>query len=314
MNIVVSFYKFKHLSDLPTLRLDILKLAQEGDLRGTVLLANEGINSSVVGEEHAVRRFLDALQEDPRIGTFAEEKRNYSERLTHRRMLVKIKKEIVTMRKENLVPHEDTGKYLSPEEFKKWCDEGKEIILVDTRNDYEVALGTFTGALDPKIKTFCAFPDWLEKNLADKKDAKIVTFCTGGIRCEKATAYMKKEGYSDVYQIKGGILQYFVDLQKDGKAPHWDGECVVFDKRMAVSPDLLPTKKELCFFCFAELTPENKVEEKYPQGSLCKPCHIKYEAKRKERKEEGKARQEAFRKRRLEHCQEVRRQRTKEQR
>ena len=307
MDTVVSFYKFKTLSDLPALKADILALAQAGELRGTVLLASEGINASVAGTESAVNTFLETLQNDPRIGSFSEEKKNPATLTTHRRLLVKIKKEIVTMRKENLVPQEDTGYFLSPETFKQWCDEGKQMILVDTRNDYEVALGKFKGALDPQTKSFGAFPEWVEKNLADRKDATIVTYCTGGIRCEKATAYMKQEGFTDVYQIKGGILQYFADLAKDGQAPHWEGECIVFDKRLAVTPDLNVTKKNLCFMCLCELTSENIVDQKLAAGFLCKTCFSDFTSKRLEREEEGRLRQELFRKKRAEHCQEVRR-------
>lgn len=307
MDIVVSFYKFKRLNHLPELKADIEKLAREQNLKGTVLLAAEGINASIMGHEGPVRHFLNTLQADSRIGSFMEEKSNPTDLLTHKRMLVKIKKEIVTMHKENLIPEEDTGSYLTPEEFKKWCDEGKEMILVDTRNDYEVSVGTFKGALDPKTKSFGEFPEWLEKNLSHHKDSTIVTYCTGGIRCEKATAYMKKEGYKDVYQIKGGILQYFADLAKNGDAPYWEGDCVVFDKRLAVAPDLHPTRKELCFHCFTHLNPDNKVEIQMTGGFLCKTCYGTLESRKRERQEIGKKHAEEFRKRRAEHCLETRR-------
>lgn len=308
MSIVVSFYKFKRMDDLPTLRTDILELALSAALKGTILLAEEGINGSIAGEEESVNSFLDTLKKDSRIGAFQEEKANDAYKPTHRRMLVKIKKEIVTMHKGDIAPQEDTGFYLSPKDFKTWCDEGKEMILVDTRNDYEVALGKFKGALDPNTKSFGAFPEWVEKNLSDKKDATIVTYCTGGIRCEKATAYMKQEGFTNVFQIKGGILQYFADLAEDGQAPHWEGECVVFDKRLAVTPELDPTEKELCFSCFAELHEENKVPERFAPGYLCKPCFEEHSHKREQRQLQGKIRQELFRKQRAEHCAETRRQ------
>lgn len=302
MDIIVSFYKFKKLFDLKTLKEDIFKLAEKNKLKGTVLLAKEGINASIAGEENSVRAFLEALKSDTRIGEFFEEKANPAYAPTHRRLLVKIKEEIVTMRHGDFSPEEDTGNYLSPEEFKKWCDDGKKMILVDTRNDYEVALGKFKGALDPDTKSFSEFPEWVEKNLSDAKDETIVTYCTGGIRCEKATAYMKQEGFQKVYQIKGGILQYFEDLAKEGKAPHWEGDCIVFDKRLAVAPDLDPTEKELCFNCLVELHEQNRVDQEYKAGFLCNSCHTSYENHREKRELEGKQKAESFRKRRHENC------------
>lgn len=301
--IVVSFYKFQELKDLPQLQSDLKTWALSEKLKGTILLAAEGINGSISGDKAAVTRFLTAMAEDERIGPIGF-KENPAEDATHRRMLVKIKKEIVTMHKENLAPQTDTGFFLSAEQFKQWCDEGKDMLLVDTRNDYEVALGQFKGALNPHTKSFSSFPEWVEKNLADQKDKTIVTYCTGGIRCEKATAYMKQQGYSQVYQIQGGILQYFADLGENNQAPHWEGECVVFDKRKAVGPDLQATKQDLCFICFKKL---DKVEEdnKLPAGHLCESCQEKYEAKKAERQIKGALLQQAFRKEYKEHCLEV---------
>ncbi|MBP6218335.1 MAG: hypothetical protein KA436_07095 [Oligoflexales bacterium] len=289
MNLVVAFYKFCRFHDLVSLQKDLRILADEADLKGTILLAPEGINAGISGERSQVLQFLEHLRARPEIGPF-EYKENYADFPTHRRMLVKIKKEIVTMRKENLSPSEDTGHFLSPKEFKEWQDEGREMILVDTRNHYEVALGKFKGALDPQTKSFGSFPDWVEKNLGDKKDKVIVTYCTGGIRCEKATAYMKQEGFSQVYQIQGGILQYFVDITEGSQAEHWEGDCVVFDRRKAVKPDLSPSEQVMCYVCLYAIHEGNKTEADLAAGPICKSCLSYQQEKAAERLQKVEAR------------------------
>jgi UPF0176 protein len=304
---IVSFYKFCHIQDPDSIKLILKPLALKLNLTGTVLLAPEGINASISGQDTSVQDFLDAIQAIPAIGPL-ELKDNESELSAFRRMLVKVKKEIVTMHKEGLEPATSTGHFLSPEEFKSWMDQGKDLILVDTRNHYEYALGTFHNAIDPKTKSFSEFPEWVEKNLSDKKDATIVTFCTGGIRCEKATAHMKQQGFNNVYQIKGGILNYFAETAQSGTAPHWEGDCVVFDKRKAVKPDLTPTEKELCFICFAALSESDIKREALPAGKLCTPCHHSHEAKQQERQEKGRMHHQEFMKRRIQHCAQMREQ------
>lgn len=304
---IVSFYKFTKLSNPESLQAPLKAKAISLGLKGTILLAHEGINSSLCGTHEAVKSFIASLEAIPEIGPL-EIKQHEAELSAFRRMNVKIKKEIVTMHKPGLEPATDTGHFLSSEEFKRWMDEGRDFVLVDTRNHYEVAQGTFVNAIDPKTQSFGEFPEWVEQNLSDKKDSPIVTFCTGGIRCEKATAHMKQQGFKHIFQIKGGILQYFADTQKDGKAPHWEGDCIVFDKRKAVRPDLTPTDKELCFICLGSLDTVDLARPPYAAGKLCSPCHTRYLEKTAENQERGAQRSKEFMERRTEHCRKMREQ------
>ena len=183
-------------------------------------------------------------------------------------MLVKVKKEIITMRKD-VDPLKKTGKNITPNDFKKWLDENKDIHVIDTRNDYEVNMGTFKTAVNPKIKSFTEFTTYINENKENFKDKPIVTFCTGGIRCEKATAYMMDKGLKDVYQLQGGIIKYFEETNP-GKDDHWQGECVVFDKRKAITPKLTPSEKMICYICLSEMSEENKSNVSGPGGEQCK--------------------------------------------
>ena len=306
---IVSFYKFCSIQDLDSTRITLKSAALGLGLKGTVLLAHEGINASLYGQAGAVQEFLDFVQARPEIGSL-DLKENDLDLSAFRRMLVKVKKEIVTMNKEGLAPAVATGGFLSPNEFKAWMDEGREFILVDTRNHYEVALGTFKNAINPNTQSFSEFPKWVEDNLSDKKNANIVTICTGGVRTEKATTYMKQQGFTNIFQIKGGILRYFAETAQGESAPYWEGECVVFDKRKAIKPDLTPSAKELCFICYSPLVESDLCQAALPAGKLCAPCYAKYQAKQEERKNKGLLKQQAFMQKRAKHRAEVRDQMT----
>ena len=228
----ISAYRFAKLEDLKTLRDELRDLSFSLHLKGTILLSGEGINLFAAGLEDGVEKLLNRIKQVPGL----EQLTPKVSRSTHqpfRRMLVKIKKEIISFGVEGIDPAKNPAPKISPKELKQWLDENKEIILLDTRNDYEVKLGTFKNAINPNIQHFRQFPKFAE-TLDSLKEKPVVMFCTGGIRCEKATSLALKLGVSDVYQLDGGILKYFEDVGAD----HFKGDCFVFDHRVAVTPSL----------------------------------------------------------------------------
>jgi UPF0176 protein len=234
----LSFYHFTRLSDLPELRARLRKVCTELDLRGTVLLAPEGVNVMISGTRESIDRFRDFSKLELRVPLSSFKEGTVTDH-SFRRMLIKIKKEIITVGDSEVRPDERTATRLSAQELKKWLDEGKPMHLVDTRNDYEILTGTFQGAEDLGLKTSREFADKAAKKLDAWKDRPVVTFCTGGIRCEKASAVLLKLGLNDVYQLDGGILRYF---EENGSA-HFKGDCFVFDWRLAVDGKLSPTSR-----------------------------------------------------------------------
>jgi UPF0176 protein len=296
MEKVIAFYKFVALPDYENLRAPWKAKALSLGIKGTILLAREGINGSLAGSKDGIDAMVSFLREDPRFSDL-EAKESFADLTSFRRMLVKLKKEIVTLRVPQVDPLKETGHYLPPALFKKWRDEKKDMVIVDTRNDYEVALGTFDEALDPKIKVFSQFPAWVKDNLSQDKDRVIVTFCTGGIRCEKATAYMVQEGFKNVYQLQGGILKYF---EEEKGAPHWQGDCVVFDKRKALKPDLSVSEKSICYVCLeAVQSPE---EDRCPAcKTAMEVAHQKRQARGLERHKENRMKRDLFLKERKNH-------------
>lgn len=233
----LSFYKFIQISEPSALRDRLKTLAVQLGLRGTILVAGEGLNGSITGQPMAVNQMRDVL-----VGLGVQpsdfKEAEVSEH-AFTRMLVKVKKEIISMGDPSIRPHEKTGARVAPAELKRWLDEGKPIVLLDTRNDYEVEVGTFRGAINPAIPTFTAFPKKAADLAAELKGKTVVSFCTGGIRCEKASAVLMKLGLEDVYQLDGGILRYF---EENGSA-HFDGSCFVFDWRGAVNGKLEPVAR-----------------------------------------------------------------------
>jgi UPF0176 protein len=234
----VAFYQFATIRDLHTTRTDIRIRAYELGLKGTILLSEEGINGTLSGDEKSVRELIALIESMPPFQKLTV-KESWSNECTHVRMLVKLKKEIIPLGRPDIKPSEFTAQRLLPADLKKWLDEGKDLVLVDTRNEYEIDHGTFKGAIRMGLRHFRNFPRHLkdvEAKIPNLKDRTVVMFCTGGIRCEKATALALKEDYKDVYQLEGGILRYFEDC---GEA-HYDGSCFVFDQRIALKPDLSP--------------------------------------------------------------------------
>ncbi|WP_102866865.1 oxygen-dependent tRNA uridine(34) hydroxylase TrhO [Pseudovibrio exalbescens] len=232
--LVAALYQFTPFEDFERFRMPLLEFCKERGIRGSLLLAREGINGTVAGEEASVRALLAHLRQDERFSNLTH-KESWAERIPFRRMKVRLKKEIVNMGVPAIDPLQTVGTYVKPEDWNDLIQD-PEVVLIDTRNDYEVAMGTFKGAIDPETESFKEFPDWVRSNEALKKGKKVAMFCTGGIRCEKATALMLEEGFDEVYHLEGGILNY-LEKVPEGQS-FWEGECFVFDDRVSVDHKL----------------------------------------------------------------------------
>lgn len=274
----ISAYLFADLKNLKSLREDLTFLCREEKLKGTILLSTEGINLFVAGPDENVEKLVTFLRQ---IDGLKKLKPKYS-RSDHQpfnRMLVKIKKEIIAFGVEDIDPANRPAPKISAHQLKQWLDENRALTLLDTRNDYEVKLGTFKNAIDPQIKQFRDFPKFVETLPEKLKEEPVVMFCTGGIRCEKAGPLMEKMGFKNVFQLEGGILKYFEEV---GSA-HYDGDCFVFDGRVGVDPALSETPHKLCFACQAPLTVEDQKTSAYVPGKTCPYCFKKPEEKMRDR-------------------------------
>jgi len=263
----IAAYRFAPIDDLPPLRARLLALCNGWYLRGTILLATEGINLFVAGARHEIDLLLAELRSVPGFEAL-EPKVSESAEQPFTRMLVKIKKEIIPFGVPGIDPARDPAPRLSPLELKRWLDEGQPVTLLDTRNDFEVKLGTFRGAIPIGIEHFREFPGAVPKLPEEWKTRPVVTFCTGGIRCEKAAPYLRREGFEQVYQLDGGILKYFEEC---GDA-HYDGECFVFDKRVGLEADLGESPRTLCFACQTLLTAEEQLDARFAESVSCPHC------------------------------------------
>jgi UPF0176 protein len=263
----ISVYKFAPLTELPPLRARLLQLTKEQALRGTILLSPEGINLFVAGTRADVTKLLDALHAVSGLEDLTP-KESISNEQPFNRMLVKIKKEIIAFGVDGIDPARRPTAKLSARTLKQWLDEGRPVTLLDTRNDYEVRMGTFRGAVPAGIGHFRDFPGAVAKLPAELKDQPIVMFCTGGIRCEKAGPFMEREGFTNVHQLDGGILKYFEEC---GGA-HYDGECFVFDRRVGVDPQLRETRSVMCFNCQMPLTLSEQQHPHYVADKTCPHC------------------------------------------
>lgn len=273
----IAYYKFVSIQDPNALRETLLNLCNHLNIKGTILLAHEGINSCLVGSQESIDSYT-AFMHNHEYFSDIEFKKSYSSHIPFRRMIVKVKKEIIPMGLESIKPEHFTGKYVKALELKKWLDAGEDLIILDTRNDYEVDLGTFRGAVDPKLTKFRDFPKWVKDNFEEYKTKKVVTFCTGGIRCEKATAFMRQEGFEEVYQLQGGILKYFAEVNQKSPSEdnHYDGDCFVFDYRVAVDKNLKETQYEICYACWSPLRQEDLENPLYKKDYYCPHCYEKY--------------------------------------
>ena len=262
----IAGYRFVDLPDRDELREPFREACEKNRLLGTILLSTEGINFFLCGDQAGIDGFLNYLESDERFVDIPL-KISHSEKLAFRRMNVRLKKEIISMGMDEIRPADYTGDAISPTEFKHWLDEGRDITILDTRNDYEIRIGTFENAVDLDISTFRTFPDAVANSDLDKEKT-VVMFCTGGIRCEKASALMLNQGFQDVRQLEGGVLGYFEEV---GGA-HWNGDCFVFDRRVAVDPELNVTGAEVCFACREPLTEEELNSPLYVPAVSCPYC------------------------------------------
>jgi UPF0176 protein len=235
---IVAFYKFVTLPDYRDLRDPVLGLCRENGIKGSILLAEEGINGTIAGTAEGIDTVIAHLRSDPRLADL-EIKTSYAEARPFKRMKVRLKKEIVTIKAAQADPTERVGTYVDP---TAWNDliQRDDVILIDTRNDYEYEMGTFQGAVNPETESFGEFPEYVEEDLRPKQPKKVAMFCTGGIRCEKATSYLLSQGFEEVYHLRGGILKYLEVVPKDQSL--WEGDCFVFDEREAVDHDLRPVR------------------------------------------------------------------------
>jgi UPF0176 protein len=267
--LVAALYKFVALPDYKQLRESLQQCCDQHGIKGTLLLAKEGINGTVAGSHADIHAVLTWLRSDVRFAAL-EHKESFAERMPFYRMKVKLKKEIVTMGVPDIDPKSIVGTYVKAEDWNQLISD-PEVVVIDTRNDYEVAIGTFKGAVDPNIKTFRDLPMWVRQQKSLEKKPKVAMFCTGGIRCEKSTAFMKAEGFEEVYHLQGGILKY-LELVPE-KQSLWQGDCFVFDERVAVIHGLQRGEYELCRSCRRPLGPADRQSPLYELGVSCVHCH-----------------------------------------
>ena len=267
--VVAALYKFAKLPDYRALRERVLACCEAHGLKGTLLLAQEGINGTVAGNRAGIDALVAWLRADARLATL-EHKESLAEEMPFYRMKVRLKKEIVTLGVPGIDPNESVGNYVAPEDWNALLAD-PEVLLLDTRNDYEYDIGSFRGAIDPKTATFRDFPAYVKQNLDPAKHKKVAMFCTGGIRCEKASAFMLAQGFENVYHLQGGILKYLEKIPAEQSL--WEGECFVFDQRVAVGHGLALGQHDQCRSCRHPISPEDKTSPKYQAGVSCPRCH-----------------------------------------
>lgn len=294
---VATFYKFIQLDNLETWRDRCLKFCEQQEIKGTILLATEGINCTLSGEAESIDNFLQFLQEDDRFLDI-EPKISDTDQPPFHRLKVKIKSEIVTMGVNEIKPAISTGKHIDPETWNQIISD-PEVLVIDTRNQYEYKVGTFQNAVSPQTDNFRQFPEFVAENLDPNKHKKIAMFCTGGIRCEKASAYLIAQGFEEVYQLDGGILNYLETVSSDKSL--WEGECFVFDHRVAVNEELEKGNYELCYGCGQPLSPEERQSEKYEAGVSCPYCYDHLTQQQRDRFWERRRQQELAKQRNQKH-------------
>lgn len=276
---IAAFYKFASLPDYQERREPLRAYCESQGVKGTILLAAEGINSTIAGPSEGLEKVLEYIQSDPAIGKLTIKYSEASE-IPFYRMKVRLKKEIVRLGRPDVNPNDQVGEYVDPEDWNELISD-PTVTLIDTRNDYECDLGTFEGAANPHTKNFREFPEYVETELSDKKDQPIAMFCTGGIRCEKSTALLLKKGFKKVYHLNGGILNY---LEKVDPADSlWQGDCFVFDNRVTVNHQLEPGDFDMCHACRHAISEEDKLSPKYQEGISCPHCFESLSAEQRER-------------------------------
>jgi UPF0176 protein len=269
---VAAFYGFTAMEDLAALQQELKALAQQAGVLGTILLAEEGVNGTISGPDAGVQAMLTRLRRLPGLAGL-EAKFSRAEQQTFHRLKVRLKREIVTMGCPTVKPAEQVGTYVPPQQWNTLIDD-PDTLVVDTRNSYEVAIGSFAGAIDPGTNSFREFPAWVEQTLRPLVEARqpkaIAMFCTGGIRCEKSTAYLMQQGFDNVHHLQGGILRYLEEVPQESS--RWQGECYVFDQRVSVNHHLQPGSYSLCHACGLPLSPEDRLHPSHREGISCLHC------------------------------------------
>ncbi|MEL6457381.1 MAG: rhodanese-related sulfurtransferase [Cyanobacteria bacterium J06621_15] len=266
--IVVALYKFVKLLDYAEIKQPLLSICEAQEIKGTILLAEEGINGTIAGSRRGIDTVINFLRSDSRF-TDLEYKESTAESPPFKRLKVRLKKEIVTLGLSEVNPNEQVGTYVNPKDWNEIIS-NPEVTVIDTRNDYEVNIGTFKRAENPQTESFREFPEYTSKNLNPDKNKKVAMFCTGGIRCEKATSYLISQGFEEVYHLKGGILKYLEEVPPEESL--WSGECFVFDERVAVRHGLEPGSYDMCPSCGHPISEDDKNSPKYEDGISCPHC------------------------------------------
>jgi len=277
--VIAAMYRFANVAEPEALQAPLLAIMEANNVRGTLLLANEGVNGTVAGSREAIDALLDWLREESRFPALSW-KESYSDDMPFLRTKVKLKKEIVTLGVEGIDPNDVVGTYVKPQDWNALIED-PGVTVIDTRNDYEVKIGTFKNAINPETSSFREFPAYVEEHLDPEKNKKVAMFCTGGIRCEKSTSYLKSLGFEQVFHLEGGILKYLEEVPADES--DWEGECFVFDERVTVDHELQPGDYDQCNACRMPITKEDQLSEHFVKGVSCPHCFNKTSADQRAR-------------------------------
>lgn len=277
--LVAAFYRFVTLTDYRQLRKPLLTLLEREQIKGTILLAEEGVNGTIAGDSAAIEKLFAWFDQDARLANLSR-KYSWHQEPPFYRTKVRLKREIVTLGVDGIDPGREVGTYVKPNDWNQLIKD-PDLLLIDTRNDYEVEVGTYRGAVNPGISSFRELPDYLESHLSGDKKQKIAMFCTGGIRCEKSTAYLRKQGYENVYHLEGGILKYLEEVDEADSL--WEGDCFVFDRRVAVNHQLQKGEWEECRACRMPLSEKDRSDPHYQPGLSCHHCFDQQDQHKRQR-------------------------------
>ena len=266
---IAALYRFARFDDPAAIRAHLSDAAEAAGIKGTLLVAGEGINGTIAGSPEGIERMLATIRALPGCAGL-QPKFATADAMPFHRLKVRLKREIVTMGIADIDPLDEVGTYVAPADWNALIDD-PDTVVIDTRNDYEVAVGSFAGAVDPETASFRDFPAWVEANRDRLEGRRLAMFCTGGIRCEKATAYLKREGFADVHHLDGGILRYLEEMPAEDS--RWQGECFVFDERVAVGHGLAPGSHALCRACRMPVSEADRASPLYAEGVSCPRCH-----------------------------------------